>query len=66
MSIICTANELNTCSGEAAGSVEAEERLIVDAADTQAELEDDDVEAVIIRMDRTSAELLFLHAQRHL
>lgn len=70
MVVTRTANELNTLAGEVSGAAGPEERLVAEppAANVQAELEeeDDGVEALIIRMDRTTAEHLFLHAQRHL
>ena len=70
MVVTRTANELNTLAGGGSGVIDSEERLVAEppAANAQAELEeeDDGVEALIIRMDRTTAEHLFLHAQRHI
>jgi hypothetical protein len=63
-----SANEINRLTDAADGSVGTEGLSLAEssASDELAELEelDDDVEALIVRMDRTTAEHLFLHAQR--
>ncbi len=68
MNLTHPANGLNTLTGAASGTAQLEEALLAEppAADAAADLEelDDDVEALIVCMDRTTAEHLFLHAQR--
>lgn len=63
-----SANETNRLADAAASSVGTEGLSLAEssASDELAEMEelDDDVEALIVRMDRTTAEHLFLHAQR--
>lgn len=63
-----SANETNRLADSAASSVGTEGLSLAEssASDELAEMEelDDDVEALIVRMDRTTAEHLFLHAQR--
>ena len=65
-----SANEINMLADAAAGNVGTEGVSLVESSvsDELAEMEDvdDDVEALIVRMDRTTAEHLFLHAQRHI
>ena len=63
-----SANEINTLTEAASGDGESDGFSLAEssATDEPAEMEeeDDGVEALIIRMDRTRAEHLFLHAQR--
>lgn len=65
-----SANEINTLTGAASGNAESDGFSLAEssAADEPAEMEeeDDGVEALIVCMDRTRAEHLFLHAQRHI
>jgi hypothetical protein len=65
-----SANETNMLADTAAGNVGTEGVSLAESSvsDELAEMEelDDDVEALIVRMDRTTAEHLFLHAQRHI
>ena len=65
-----SANEVNRLADAADGNVGTEGLSLAEssASDELAEMEelDDDVEALIVRMDRTTAEHLFLHAQRRI
>ena len=65
-----SANEMNLLAEAASGNTGSEEFSLAEpsATDELAEMEelDDGVEALIVRMDRTTAEHLFLHAQRHI
>ena len=65
-----SANEMNILADAASGNAVSEGVSLAEssATDELAEIEelDDGVEALIVRMDRTTAEHLFLHAQRHI
>jgi hypothetical protein len=65
-----SANEMNMLTEAAFGNAESGGFSLAEssASDEPAEIEeeDDGVEPLIVCMDRTRAEHLFLHAQRHI
>jgi hypothetical protein len=65
-----SANEMSMLTGAAFSNAESDGGSLAEssAIDEPAEMEeeDDGVEPLIVCMDRTRAEHLFLHAQRHI